>query len=336
MPPMPSMPGMDSLPRLTWGTFFDTWHVDSWWLVTAVVLGGLYLTGRRLAGETSTVRGWRVGCWLAGLALMWVCAASAIGAYAMSLFWMHMVLHLMLIMLVPALLVLGHPLTVLLESFPADRQDGVRRVLRGFPLSVITHPAFGLLVYTVTIIGTHLTGFMDQMARHDGLMTAEQILYIVAGYLLLLPLLGNEPIRSDPPYLGRIALLVLAMVPDTIVGIVLLQTGHDLFPAMMAMHPSWAPDPVSDIHAAGGLMWAGGDGGMMLIAVGLMISVITSPARRDRMTGAWLDGVRRSTVAGQHGAGTSASEAPIDPDSEEAYEAYNRMLARLSGHEGEQ
>lgn len=319
--------GSDLSP-LTWGSFFGTWRLQPGWLEAAVLMLGLYLLARRSAGAASSVRAWRVGCWVAGVVLMWVFVASAIGTYAMAVFWMHMVLHLLLIMVVPMLLVLGHPLTVLVEAFHGPARERVERVLRSWPVTVLTHQATGVLLYTAVIIGTHLTGFMDQMAQHAWLMSAEQVLYVVAGYLFLLPLLGEEPTRPDPPYLSRIALLVAAMIPDTLVGIVLLQTSTVPFPVMMGMHPTWAPDPLRDVHTAGGLMWAAGDGLMMAIAVGLMISVITSPGRRSRMTGAWLEGARRATLTDHTGDGSEITDA----DSDEALEAYNRMLARLREH----
>ena len=128
-------------------------------------------------------------------------------------------------------------------------------------------------------------------------------------------------------------LLIAAMIPDTIVGIVLLQTSHDPFPVMMGMHPGWAPPAVADIQIGGGLMWAAGDGLMMSICVGLMISVITSPTRRDQLTGSWLEGVRGTTMATRtRGPEEVALDQPFDPDSDEALDAYNRMLARLSDH----
>jgi putative copper resistance protein D len=127
---------------------------------------------------------------------------------------------------------------------------------------------------------------------------------------------------------------MVAMIPDTVVGIVLLQSDHDLFPVMMGAHPSWAPAAVSDINIAGGLMWAGGDGLMMALAMGLMLSVITSPARRTRLTGAWLDSARRATLASHSerpgGTGDAAGTDELDPDSDAALDAYNRVLQRLS------
>jgi cytochrome c oxidase assembly factor CtaG len=318
----------DPLMPLTWSSFLDSWVLAPGWLTVCLVLAVGYSLLRIRGRGRSSVALWRWVSFVLGCALLWVCVSSGIGQYAMSLFWMHMVLHLTLIMVVPALLVLGHPITVAVESVPD--QTRVRRVVGSRLLGLLTHPASGLGIYTVVIVATHLTGFMDQMIMHPWLMTAEQVLYVGAGYLLFLPLLGEEPIRPDPGYLLRLVVFLIGMLPDTVVGIVLLQTDVDPFPMMMRMHPSWAPDPLTDIHTAGGLMWAGGDGLMMFAAVGLMITVVTSPGRRDRMTGRWLDSVRRTVITNEVGADPAK---PLDPDSDEALEAYNRMLKRLAAND---
>jgi len=330
---MAGMSGM-GLSRLTWSSFFGTWSFHFGWTVAAALLLVGYLAGIRSVGQAgdgrrSAVHPWRVGSFVAGVVLLWVTVSSAIGDYAMSVFWMHMVEHLLLIMVVPSLLVMGHPLTVLAEAVP-----GSRGVLRSWPVTVVTHHVTGIVLYTAVIIATHLTGFMNAMAMHTWLMTAEQALYVITGWIFLTPMLGEEPLRTNPPYLVRLVFLVAAMIPDTLVGIVLLQTNSDLFPMMFRMHPAWAPSAISDLHAAGGLMWAGGDGLMMVIAIGLMISVVTSPTRREKMTGRWLESARSQALAAHVAyAGAEMPEGPagqdFDPDSDEALEAYNRMLARL-------
>jgi putative copper resistance protein D len=318
-----------NLAPLTWSSFLTTWRLEPGWLVACAVLLTAYLAAWRAAGPRSTVRPWRAGLFAAGCVVLWVTIASAIGAYAMAVFWMHMVLHLVLIMVVPPLLVLGHPLTVLVEGVPIRAQGQVRRWLSSVPVGVLTHPVTGFLVYMATIIGTHLTGFMDQMAEHAWLMTGEQVLYVVAGWMLLLPLIGEEPIRYRPPYLLRLLIVVAAMVPDTIVGIVLLQTSTVPFPVMMAMHPSWAPPALQDIQTGGGLMWAGGDGLMMSIGVGLMLSVITSPTRQKQLLGGWLERARSAALTSSDGAASPDETGPPPSDTDEALEAYNRRLARL-------
>ncbi|MEU4293158.1 cytochrome c oxidase assembly protein [Kribbella sp. NPDC026596] len=318
-------------PPLDWGSFLGSWRLAPGWLAVGLLFAGGYIVLRVRGLERSTVPPWRAVSFGLGCAVLWICVASGIGRYAMAVFWMHMVLHLLLIMVVPALLVLGHPVTVVIEALPVRRQSRARLLVASRPVGVLTHPASGLAVYTVVIIGTHLTGFMDQMATHAWLMPAEQVLYVATGYLFFLPLLGEEPIRPDPGYLLRLVLFLIAMVPDTVVGIVLLQATPDPFPVMMGQHPSWAPLALTDIHTAGGLMWAVGDGLMMFAAVGLMISVVTSPSRRARMTGPWLDRVRSTVIATEVGVDPARR---LDPDSDEAYAAYNRMLQRLAADHG--
>src|ERR1700759_2020601 len=144
---------MSELPRLTWGTFFSTWDVPAGWSVVLLVLLVGYLAAWRRAGTASTVRPWRVGSFVLGVAITWVCLASAIGAYSMALFWMHMVLHLTLITVAPAFLVVGHPLTVLAEALEPARRERFLRGLTSRPAGVLTHPLTGLAAFAATSAG---------------------------------------------------------------------------------------------------------------------------------------------------------------------------------------
>ncbi|MGZ4501782.1 MAG: cytochrome c oxidase assembly protein [Nocardioidaceae bacterium] len=327
---MPSM-----LPRLTSHVLATTWQLHPLWTLVVVVALAAYAVGfaraRRHGARVSVVR---AGFFGFGLALLLVTVSSAVDVYAMALFWMHMIEHLMLIMVVPTFLVLGHPLTVLRgaltrpERFDATMRTPVARVL--------THPAVGLAVYAGVIVGTHLTGFMDRMAEHSWLMGVEQVAYLVSGLLQLLPLAGNEPIGRRFPYLFRIAFLLFAMVPDTLVGIVLMQTATDPFPVMTAGHPAWAPGGVADAHVAGALMWAGGDGLMMFLAFGAVFALLMDTERKD-VLGTWLEQVRGENLRAQvaRGTGEPDLEPDVDVDDDDAMlDAYNRMLGRLSQGEG--
>lgn len=327
----------DALPALDWHSFLTTWELRPGWLVfCAVVLGaycyGLYAARRRSNRSVSPAR---VCCFVLGVAILAICMSSAVDAYAMSLFWMHMIEHLTLITLVPALLVLGHPLTVLRSAGSSEWQRVFDAAMHSVPVSVLTHPLVGLVAYGVVVFYTHLTPFMDHMATDPDLMLVEQVAYIGSGAWLLLGTIGEEPIRWRTPYLLRLVLLVMAMVPDTLVGIVLLQTPDDPIPTYMAMRPSWAPSAMHDLDVGGSLMWAAGDGLMMCLAVGLVVSLLAG-ATRDRFLGDWLEGVRTSTLmthVEHSGVQMTRPTGRIDDD-EAALAAYNEMLARMrAGHE---
>lgn len=329
-----------SLPPMGWHALLHTWQWSPAWTVGAVALVAAYVAGLVVCGRNGRrpVHGVRVASFVGGAVLLVATVSSAIGVYAMSALWVHMIEHLLLIMVVPAMLVLGHPLTVLRETAATrGREARVDRVLLGGPVAFLTHPLVAVLQYSVVIVATHLTSFMDVMAVHPWMMGAEQLLYLVSGYVFLLPLIGYEPIRWQLPMLGRIGMVLLAMTPDTIVGIVLLQTEHDMFPVMSGMHPAWAPSPVADMNIAGGLMWAVGDGIMMFIGVGLIIALIAQPASRN-LVGSRLEGVRRRHLVDQVSRGDARFEdggPDSDVDEDDAMlDAYNRMLGRLQDPPG--
>ena len=334
---MHDMGGMTSmLPPFGWHSFLHYWHLQPLWLAFSVLALGGYgaavLVARR-HGVRATHPA-RVLAFMAGIAVLLFTVSSAIDTYAMAVFWVHMVEHLLLIMVVPALLVLGHPISVARAAASTRGKEGaVDAFTHSLPVSVLTHPAVGLGLYSVVIIATHLTGFMDAMAAHGWLMGAEQWLYLFSGYVFLLPLLGSEPIRWQVPYLGKLALIVVGMTPDTVVGIVLMQTTYNMFPVMESAHPAWAPAPIDDLTIAGGLMWAGGDGLMMLFGVGVTIAMISHPNSAS-VLGRRLESVRRRTLA-EHvalagGSTVLAEDGDVDED-DAMLDAYNDMLARMSG-----
>src|SRR3984957_18990854 len=103
-----------------------------------------------------------------------------------------MIQHLMLLMIAPPLLVSGQPVTLLLHASRNPLHTWVKKVIRSKPVTWITWPPLAVAAYTATIVGTHLTGFMNLVTEHDAVHQSEHVLYLVVGYLYFLPLIGNE------------------------------------------------------------------------------------------------------------------------------------------------
>ena len=336
-----------NLPPLDWHALSTTWQFQPGWTLAAIALLAAYLLGlaRCRSAGVRPVAPWRVASYVGGVVVLVATVSSAFDVYAMAAFWVHMIEHLLLIMVVPALLVIGHPLSVVRGvAVTRGTEDRFDRVVRSGPVAVLTHPLVGLGFYSAVIVGTHLTSFMDAMVEHPWLMPAEQVLYVVSGYLFLLTIVGNEPIRWQVPHLGRLMLVLVGMTPDTVVGIVLMQTESNPFPVMTAGRPGWARAPLDDLELAGGIMWAGGDGLMMLMGIGIVAAMML-PGGRVNVLGGWLEGVRSQTMAAHvaqvDASGDDALDGPdrersfaagadVDDD-DEVLDAYNRMLGRLGG-----
>jgi cytochrome c oxidase assembly factor CtaG len=315
-----AMMDMAGLPPLAWGTAIRTWHVTPVTDAVLVVVAALYCY------RASRTR-WplaRTASFLGALVLLAVTIQSAVDVYGHELFWVHMIEHLLLIMVVPALVILGQPIRLLTET-----SERAAKAMASRTVSAITFPLLALALYAAVLVGTHLTDFMQQMLTHRWLHEVEILLYLGSGYLFFLPLLAHEPLKRQLSYPLRVFLLFLGMSVDTVVGVLLMMSTREPFPAYAAYHRTWGPDLLTDIHTGGGIMWVVGDG-LMFAATVLVVSQWMRDTERQNDTGQWLEAARRSSLANL---GVDAeTEGNLDND-DAALDAYNRMLAKLNERE---
>jgi cytochrome c oxidase assembly factor CtaG len=307
------------------------------------VAGGLYLWGVLRVRRRHPARPWplwRTTLFLGGLAVVVIATESGIGSYDDVLFWDHMVQHLLLLMVAPPMLVVGQPATLLLHASRNPLHTWTKKLLRSRVVTWITWPPFTVALYVAVIVGTHLTGFMNVVLSNDAVHEGEHVLYLVAGYLYFLPLLGREPIRWKVSYPTRIFLLFLAMPVDAFTGLVLGSESGNPFPSLADQRPGWAPSPITDVHIGGAVMWVGGAG----IMFALMMTVFFAWSREARSDGGlgWLETARRTNFATMVSAHqdanitrdasqqTTPASGTASVDDDEHLAAYNAYLARLN------
>jgi putative copper resistance protein D len=308
----------------------------SWQLPPAVTAGllvaaALYLWGVWRVRRDHPARPWPVrstAAWVAGLLTVYVAVGSFVGTYDDTLFSVHMVQHLLLIMVAPPLLVWGRPITLALHASRNPLHTWLKRLTRSRAVALVTNPLVTLGLYTAVVVGTHLTSFMNTVLTNDTAHEAEHALYLVTGYLFFLPLLGSEPLRWRLSALIRALVLVVAMPVDTFTGVSLLTYSREPFPAYGDIARSWGPSLVQDLHDGAAVMWIAGDGLMML----LIVFVLVRWALTDRagvQLGGYLESARLAVL--NEKAGDAPPTPRTDADSDEMLDAYNRYLARLNG-----
>jgi len=342
---------------LSWGRVFTVWAAHPLLLALAglAVLG--YLVAVQALNSRHPRARWprrRTVAFLAGVGVVVVAVCGSPGTYGEVLFWVHMVRHLMLIMIAPWLLALGYPVTLALRATRGGAHRRLRAALRSAPVSAVTHPLAVTALYLVVVAGVHLSGFMQAMAEHPVLGPVENAAYLVTGYLFCTTFLTDEPSRWDRPYPIRLFLGFVAMMADTIVGVILLQATTVPWPAYAQPHRGWGPSPLDDLHGGAAVMWIGGDGLMLVMMIVLAARWLTDPRVQAAGAGRWLESARRAALADTGhtaganptaGAGSTAgagqaadtgsrailASADVDDD-DAALAAYNAMLARLAGH----
>ena len=89
-------------------------------LVGLILVSFIYLRGWRSVREArvSAISAWRATSFLFGMSLIWGALGSPIAAYDHDLLTVHMIQHLLLMTLAPALILLGEPLLVFWHGLP--------------------------------------------------------------------------------------------------------------------------------------------------------------------------------------------------------------------------
>jgi putative membrane protein len=335
--------GMDHpLAPLTWARVFTTWRFAPITTALLALVLLLYLAGVIAAsrGRTRWPRT-RTAVFTAGLAVAGAAIMGSPGIYGdHGLFWVHMIEHLMLIMVAPWLLCLGHPMTLLLRATRGTARRRIEAIRGSQAFRITVSPLTGLAVYAMVLFGIHLSPFMDLMMDSAPLMALERILYLGGGYLYFSQLLATDsPPGGGLPHPLRLFSLFMGMSADTIVGVVLLQATDTPFPAYARMQPPWGPGPLADIHGGGAVMWIGGDGLMLVMMLVVAGAWLTDRSPQRGRAGAFLESARQAALAstgheishdngGQERSRLRAS-TNVDED-EAALEAYNALLSRLN------
>jgi putative copper resistance protein D len=233
---------------------------------------------------------WRAWCWYAGLVVVLVALASPIATYDTTLFSVHMVQHLLLMVVAAPLLVLGAPITLLLRvASPRVRKRVILRLLHSWPVRVIGHPLVAWVLFAVVMYVSHFSGLFDAALEDEGVHVLEHGLYLGAALLFWWPVVGADPTPWRLPHPARVGYLFLGMPWSSFLGLTIYSAPGVLYPHYSTLIRAWGPTPLVDQQLAGGIMWVFGDAAF-LIAMLLAVWVwLRAEEREGRRVDARLD-----------------------------------------------
>ena len=119
----------------TWSSVLTSW--------TFTPVADLLLV-RRLARCDGAWSWGRTTSWLAAMVVLVVALNTSMAVYAHSLFWVHMLVHLILIMVAAVLLVWAQPIRLVRVARRPDSRTLREDVIAARPFTVLTSPALGV------------------------------------------------------------------------------------------------------------------------------------------------------------------------------------------------
>ncbi|GAA2752141.1 cytochrome c oxidase assembly protein [Amnibacterium kyonggiense] len=310
---------LESAPTLA-VMLFD-WRPNLLFLLVSVVGAGLYVAGvvvLRRRGDA-----WPVGrtvAWVLGWTVVVLTTSSGLGRYSSAVFSLHMILHMALNMLGPLLLVLGGPITLALRALPAHGRSaaaGVREWIAAMLAWRVTHVLFNPLFVFIRFIGAYyvlyFTPIFDFALRYHWahqLMNAE---FLVVGVMFYGLVIGVDAPPRPIPHIGKLGMVLAAMPFHAFFGVAVM-TSKDVIAGDFYRYISepWAGNLLADQATGGGIAWGAGELPLVIVIVAL----VTQWARQDGRVAARTD---------RH----------LDQGTDDSFEAYNAMLAKLQSRDRE-
>lgn len=284
--------------------------------VVAVLAVGCYLWGvvrLRRRGDT-----WPVGrtvAWLLGWSVVLVVATTRVWMYSSVMFSWHMLIHMTLNMLVPVLLALAGPITLLLRAAKGAGRDGLGgprdavESLLAWPLvQRLTHP---LVIWAVFVGSFYALYFSPLFGSAMKFHWAHQFMtfhFLVIGVLFYGLVVGVDRPARPLPHIARLGFVFAAMPFHAFFAVGVLSgdavIGENFY---HSLDLAWLVDLAADQQVGGQIAWATGELPLLIV----IIALIAQWFRQDQRAARRLD---RAYDAGHD-------------DSEDAY---NDMLAELA------
>lgn len=275
-------------------TALTSWSSDPPGLFMALLVGLLYgWAYLRLRRQEPLFRfpAWHAWCFGAGWLLMVAGLVSPVDTYSDDLFWVHMLQHILITMVVAPLMLLGAPATLALRAAsPRVRRSYLVPLLQSRAVRVLTYPPVALLIFVAGIWAWHWPGAYDAAIASEGLHFLEHGVFLLGGVLFWWMVIGVDSSHLRPPHVWRTFVLVLAILQNIGLGLILTNIAEPLYETyeIAAQLREWGPDALTDQRLGAGIMWVPGS---MMFVVAIMLTVYYW-AEREGFKGRQGDRVR--------------------------------------------
>jgi putative copper resistance protein D len=211
---------------------------------------------------------------------------SGIERYDTTLFSLHMVQHLLLMLVAAPLLVLAAPVTQLLRaSSPQVRQRRLVPVLHSSAVGALGHPVVAWLTFSLVLWISHFSPLFNDALEDRGVHDAEHAIYLVASLLFWWPAIAADPARHRMPYPVRVLYVLLQLPVNSFVGMAITFADSPLYPHYATLNAPYGITALADQQIAGGTMWLAGD----IVFIGAILLIV----------GAWMRHEERDAPAAE-------------------------------------
>jgi cytochrome c oxidase assembly factor CtaG len=214
--------------------------------------------------------------------LLYVAAESPLDAFDSTYLSAHMTQHLLLMMLAPGLILLGHPVLPLLRGLPRRFVRALVRPLLLWPelrrfFELVSSPPAALAIYAASTVAWHVPYLYELALSSPVWHAAEHASFFWTGILFWWPVIRPGLGKSHWPQWIAIPYLLVGDALNTALSAFFVFSGKLLYPSYAAVQIQ-GRSALEDQMLAGAIMWV--PGSIVYLIPAVMITVrLLSPAR---------------------------------------------------------
>jgi putative membrane protein len=209
-----------------------------------------------LSRERRPVPGWRVACFVSGLALIAIAFISPLGRLDDELVLAHMGQHLLMGDLGPLLIVLGLTGPLLQPLLQSGWLGWTRH---------LAHPLVALPLWAADLFIWHVPVLYQAATDHAAIHALQHGCFIGFGVLMWMPLFGPLPQPKWFSIPAKIGYLIGVRLTGTVLANVFMWSNSVFYPHYAAGEASWHLAPLTDQSIAGVMMMT--EGGFVTLGV---------------------------------------------------------------------
>lgn len=229
------------------GGVWSSWEFEPVAAAVAITLLILYRRGR---SHTDV----RAAAFYVGVGLSLIATMSPLHGLAGTLFAVHMVQHLVLMVVAAPLIAFGRPGAVL-AGFPRGVRRRVGRAARNLRSlrDVARNPVVVWCAGTIVLWAWHLPRLYEIAVTNDELHAIEHMSFLGASFLMwrLVPGVGERRLE----HAAAIGLVFATALQSAALGAILAFAARPLYSIHVAGATAWGMTPLGDQQLAGAIMW---------------------------------------------------------------------------------
>ena len=194
----------------------------------------IYLTGLYRLSKTNFLIPSKVALISSALFLLIFVLEGPIDFYAEEMFFIHMIQHLTLMVVVAPLLLSANAMPIFIWGTPKKVRVSLSKPFAGNSslkkiLSVITRPRYSLLLYIINLYLWHIPFFYNLTLAHDTFHFINHAMYVFMAMLLWWPILGPSPVRTNLTIPQKIVYVLVAVTPSAALAAFITLSGDPIY-----------------------------------------------------------------------------------------------------------